>query len=183
MWFQPANQNARKISTSLFHPSLSRDFKEIKSKGNERGLPSKTHYAPSFLLFTPAEGKIISRLTPTPCKLSRFWIIFFFFTLLFGTTISLVILARAIARARPHTRPERICTCDFICPIARARYAITRANFLFFLNLLILSLVFSFSLFSQNSFYKCCLFLQLVFIFYLCVSFSSFFFFSFSSFL
>ena len=30
MCFQPANQNARIISTSLFHPSLSRDFKEIE---------------------------------------------------------------------------------------------------------------------------------------------------------
>ena len=50
---------------------------------------AKTHYAPSFFLFTPAKGKIISRLTPTPCKLSRFWIFFFFFTLLFGTTIEL----------------------------------------------------------------------------------------------
>ena len=50
MWFQPANQNARKISTSLFHPSLSRDFKEIKSKGNETGLPSKMFQA-LFILF------------------------------------------------------------------------------------------------------------------------------------
>ena len=89
----------------------------------------------------------------------------FTYTVPLKCMLSLVILARA----RPHTRSEKICTCDFICPIARARYAITRANFFF--SFFIFSLVFSFSLFSQNNFYKCCLFLQLVFTLYLCVIF------------
>ena len=45
MWFKSANQNARKISTSLFHPSLSRDFKEI-----ERALRQVSHLPQDLLV-------------------------------------------------------------------------------------------------------------------------------------
>ena len=43
---------------------------------------------------------------------------------------SFLLFEDCIARARP----KRICTCNFSCPIARARYAITRA-FIFFIFL------------------------------------------------
>ena len=38
--------------------------------------------------------------------------------------------------ARPHTRPKRICMCDFFCPIARARLSHVQIIFFPFLSFL-----------------------------------------------